>query len=351
MWWKRFWDRSDSGYSSSMKRLLGPLFLVLLLLALSGGGFWVWQRQSTPVVDLALPQRGPAVEAIYATGTVEAEKWARIAPVVPGRIAEILVGEGDPVKEGQPLARLDDREARAKVAELEAKAAYWREEMVRSRTLAERGIRSKEAEEKSKSEYNQVISAISAARQRRTDLVVTSPLDGVVLRRDGEIGELAEVKDALFWVGAPRPLRITAEVDEEDIARVHPGQVVLIKADAFSGTVLDATVSRITPKGDPINKTFRVRISLPDTTPLLVGMTTEVNIVTARHDDALLVPVSAVADGAVFVVEDETARRLPVKTGIRGRTRVEVREGLTSDRPVIQVPPPGLKSGDRVRVR
>ncbi|WP_173984498.1 efflux RND transporter periplasmic adaptor subunit [Magnetospirillum sp. SS-4] len=332
-----------------MNRLVARLPLIVAVLALAGGGAWLWRANGATEVVMVAVRQGPAVEAIYATGTVEAEKWARIAPVVPGRIAEILAFEGDSVREGQPLARLDDREARAKISELEAKAAYWREEVNRSRALAERGIRSKEAEEKSRSEYNQVIAAISAARQRRTDLVVTSPLDGVVLRRDGEIGELAEMKDVLFWVGAPRPLRVTAEVDEEDIARVRVGQTVLIKADAFTDRVLEARVDRITPKGDPINKTFRVRVALPDDTPLLVGMTAEINIITRETADALLVPASALLDGMVLTAEDGTVAAIPVRTGIRGRTMVEVSDGLAAGRMIIAAPPAGLKVGDRVR--
>lgn len=334
------------------KKLLRQLPLLLILLIPAAAGGWWWWRSAAPEVEMVAPRRGPAVEAIYATGTVEAEKWARIAPVAPGRIAEILAFEGDTVKEGQPLARLDDREARARVAELEAKAAYWREEMNRSSALTERGYRSAEATQKARSEYNQVTAAINAARQKRTDLVVTSPMDGVVLKRDGEIGELAEIKDALFWVGAPRPLRITAEVDEEDISRVRVGQKVLIKADAFAERVLEARVDRITPKGDPINKTFRVRVALPDDTPLLVGMTTEINIITAEHANALLVPVTALgADNTVLTVDDGRVAALAVQTGIRGRTMVEITGGLDEGRRVVVSPPSGLKPGARARIR
>lgn len=335
-------------YKRLLRRL--PLLLILLVAALAGG--WWWRSASAPLVELTTPRRGPAVEAIYATGTVEAEKWARIAPVVPGRIAEILAYEGDTVKEGQVLARLDDREARARISELEAKAAYWREEVGRSALLSRNGYRSQEAEQKARSEYNQVIAAINAARQKRTDLTVTSPIDGVVLKRDGEIGELAELKDALFWVGAPRPLRITAEVDEEDIARVRIGNKVLIKADAFADKVLEAKVDRITPKGDPVNKTFRVRVLLPDDTPLLVGMTTEINIITAEHADALLVPVSTLAEGrVVLTVADGRTVAAPVEIGIKGRSMVEVLSGLSPDVRIIAAPPHGLVPGDRVRVK
>jgi len=328
------------------------LFALLALSALAGGAAWAWQRGAETATEITRPKRGPAIEAVYATGTVEPESWARISPVTSGRIAEILAREGEKVREGQPLARLDDREARARISELEAKAAYWREEKARAETLADSGIRARESAQKARSEYEQAQATIAQARQRRADLLVTSPIDGIVLRRDGEIGELAETKDALFWVGAPRPLRITAEVDEEDIARVRVGQRVLIKADAFPDQVLEGVVDRLTPKGDPVNKTFRVRVRLPDDTPLLIGMTCEINVIIDQRADALLIPATALVDGRVLVVRDtgRVEARQP-RIGIRGRTQLEVLDGLDPDQPVVAAPPPGLKPGDAVRAK
>jgi RND family efflux transporter MFP subunit len=324
--------------------------LILVLAASVAGGAALLIRNGSRVVATATVQPGAAVEAVYATGMVEPETWARIGPLTTGRIAEILSREGETVRRGQPLARLDDREAGAKVAELEARAAYWREEMLRARTLADKGIKAREAEQKAASEYNQVTAAIAAARQRRSDLLVASPIDGVVLRRDGEPGEVAGPEATLFWVGEPRPLRITADVDEEDIARVQPGQRVLIKADAFPDRSLEGRVDRLTPKGDPVNKTFRVRVRLPDDTPLLIGMTTEINIVTAERTGVLLVPSSALsAESTVFVVQDGKAQSRPVRPGIRGRDRTEVVDGLSAGESVLAAPPAGLKAGDRVR--
>lgn len=332
-------------------RLFRRLALAVILLAALAGGGTLWLRAAAPQVDLTAASRGPAVEAVYATGVVEPENWAKVAPVQPGRIAEILAAEGESVRKGQILARLDDREAGARVAELEAKAAYWREQMSRSQALVQSGVRSRDAYEKDKSELNQVTAAIAASRQRRADMVVVAPIDGVVLRRDFEVGEVVGVNDALFWVGAPRPLRLTVDVDEEDIPRVVPGQKVLIKSDSFPGRVLEATIGRVTPKGDPINKTFRVRVALPEDSPLMVGMTCEVNIVTAEKPDALLLPAAALVDGKVFTIDDGRAAARPVTVGIRGRARVEITAGLAEGDRVVAAPTAGLKTGDRLRAR
>lgn len=333
------------------QRLIRRALVVAFGVAAVIGAIIAWQYNIARIVGMAGLSRGTAVEAVYATGTVEPETWAAIGPVTTGRIAEILVAEGERVREGQQLARLDDREARSRVAELEARAVFWKDEAARARDLAQRGIKSRTDEAKAESEYRQLVAAIAAARQRRADLLVTSPIDGVVLRRDGEVGEVAAVTDTLFWIGQPRPLRITAEVDEEDVAKIHPGQEVLVKADAFPGQVLAAKVDRLTPKGDPVAKTFRLRVALPDDTPLLVGMTTEINIITARHDNALLAPAGALVSNHVFIDEDGKAARRDITVGIRGKEKIEILDGLSGSETLIDNPPAALKPGERVRAR
>jgi multidrug efflux pump subunit AcrA (membrane-fusion protein) len=101
--------------------------------------------------------------------------------------------------------------------------------------------------------------------------------------------------------------------------------------------------------GDPDTKTYRVRFALPDDSPLMIGMTVEVNVVTATRPDTLLVPAGAVtADGAVFVVEDGRAWRRDVAIGIRGTTRIEILDGLDEGASVVVPPPDGLDDGARV---
>ncbi len=301
-------------------------------------------------VGIAVPERGMAVDSVYATGTVEPVTWAQVSSVVPGRLAEVKVHDGDTVREGDMLARLDDREARANLRQLEAREKYWQEELARQRSLETRGVASRASYERTQSEFLQAKEATAAAQQRLEDLVLRAPIGGAVLRQDGEIGEVVDKKQTLFSIGQPRPLRITADVDEEDIVRLAPGQKVLVKADAFPGRPLTGTVTVITFKGDPINKTFRVRVSLPDDTPLLVGMTVEINVIARETAEALLVPAEAIRSGHVFVVVDGRAKRVPVKIGARGTAKIEIVEGLSSDARVIVAAPADLADGAAVRV-
>jgi len=155
----------------------------------------------------------------------------------------------------------------------------------------------------------------------------------------------------LFWIGRASPLRIEAEVDEEDIPLVAVGQSALIKADAFAGRKLDGTVADITPKGDPVNKSYRVRIALPRDTPLRIGMTVESNIVVRREGAALLVPQGAVSGGHVFVVVEGRVVRRAVVMGVVGQGVVEIRDGVAEGETVVLDPPASLADGSPVRLK
>ena len=106
---------------------------------------------------------------------------------------------------------------------------------------------------------------------------------------------------------------------KEDIPKVVVGQTALVRADAFPGEDLTATVARITPKGDPVLKNYRVYLDLPKDTPLHIGMTTEINIVTLEKPETVLVPVAAL-DGQRLqtVSSSNTVETIVVETGITG---------------------------------
>jgi RND family efflux transporter MFP subunit len=191
---------------------------------------------------------------------------------------------------------------------------------------------------------------ISVQLEKLTDYTISSPIDGVVLRRDGEVGEIAEVGQVLFRIGVLKPLQIVAEVNEEDIPRVAVGQTVLLRTDAFAGRRLVGKVREVTPIGDPIAKTYRIKVALPDDTPLLPGMSVEANVVTREKPDALLVPADAVTGSSVFVVDGGRVRRRDVEIGIRGTRAVEILSGLSDKERVVSPVPSNLTDGRRVRV-
>jgi multidrug efflux pump subunit AcrA (membrane-fusion protein) len=139
-------------------------------------------------------------------------------------------------------------------------------------------------------------------------------------------------------------------VNEEDIPRVAIGQTVLLRTDAFLGRRLAGTVREITPIGDPVAKTYRIKAALPDDTPLLPGMSVEANVVTREKSEALLIPSDAVQGTSVFVIEGQRVRKRTVELGIRGTRAVEVLSGLAANEQVASPAPTTLADGRRVRV-
>ena len=310
--------------------------------------FW-WMVRATPVTVVA-PARGTAAEIVYATGAVEPVRWAKVASVVRDRIVDLCYCEGKMVAKGDIMVRLDDRQLRAQVEELKAREEWLKREHARVSELVKRNVATTQALERATSDLHQVQALISVQMEKLADYAIAAPMDGLVLRRDGEIGEIAEPGQILFRIGEPKPLQVVAEVNEEDIPRVAVGQKVLLRTDAFPDRPLPATVREVTPMGDPVAKTYRIRASLPDDTPLLVGMSVEANIVTREKEGALLVPVDALQGGEVFVVDGSRVRRRAVTVGIRGTRTVEIISGVTGGERVVAPVPPGLVDGRRVRI-
>ncbi len=320
---------------------------IVLALALAAAWWWV---AAAPRVKAVAAKRGTAVEIVYATGGVEPVTWAKVASLVRGRIAYICHCEGRDVKKGFVLAQLDDSQARAALKELMAREDFLKREMSRVSALITKGAATTQAYERASMDLRQVEGLIAVQNEKIGEYTIVSPMDGKVLRRDGETGEIAEVGQVLFRVGVPKPLQVVAEVNEEDIPRVHVGQTTLFRTDAFPNRRLEGKVSEITPMGDYAAKTFRVKIALPDDTPLHPGMSVEANIITREKPNALLIPADALQGNAVFVIEGDHVRKQAVEIGIRGTREVEVLGGLKQGERVVSPAPLDLNSGARVRV-
>ena len=328
------------------KRFLIIAGIVLLLAAAAA---W-WHYGQGPQVTAAAATRGTAVEIVYATGGVEPVRWAKVASVIRDRIIEICDCEGKAVAKGDVLARLDDREVQAQMKELRAREDFAKREMSRVSDLVTRGSATTQAYERASMDLQQLQGLISVQIEKIGDYTIFAPMDGVVLRRDGEIGEIAEVGQILFRVGVPLPLQVVAEVNEEDIPRVALGQTVLFRTDAFPDRQLEGRVREITPMGDVVAKTYRIKVALPDDTPLKPGMSVEANIVTREQAHALLVPAGALQGDAVFTLDGNHVRMRVIKIGIRGTRAVEVLSGLKDGERVVAPAPTDLKDGERVRV-
>lgn len=340
----------DERYLSVLRPLKGPRGLVAVVaISIVVALLW-WRFGRGPEVTTVAPSRGTAVEIVYGTGTVEPVRWAKVASLIRHRIIDLCYCEGKAVAKGDMLARLDDREVRAQLHELKAREDFAKRELSRTTELMGRGVASTQAFERISSDLRQIQGLISVLMEKVDAYTITAPIDGIVLKRDGEIGEIAEQGQILFRVGVLKPLHVVADVNEEDIPRVAMGQTALLRTDAFPNRRLEGKVYEITPMGDAAAKTYRIRIALPDDTPLHVGMSVEANVVTREKAGALLVPADAVLGTRVVVIDGGRVRLRPVEVGIRGSRTVEILSGIAESERIAAPAPENLREGQRVRV-
>jgi HlyD family secretion protein len=385
-----------------LKRLL-PLVVVLGLAA----AFVASKLKPVPVIATPVV-RGKAVDAVYGTGTVEAKDRVQLKAKSSGSIAEIFVREGDRVKKGDLVARIDNPAVtfelkRGKVdlsaasaqagagapqvavlrgqekaikAELDA-AKLERERLEKLGSAGTRAeldrARAREAQLEGTLAANQaqqrslrIDLSANAARQaaqveslaaRVADTEVRAPLDGVVLTKNVELGEVVAVNQVLFKVGDVATLLIEVNIDEADVGRLgepeggKAGSPVAVTFYAFPKQVFGGRVVELYPDANRERKSFLVKVRLDAPPPgLKSGMSAEVNVIVGEHDGALLAPSDAEQDGRVWLVRDGRVEHQQVEVGIRDLLRFEVLSGLEEGDQVVVQGQDKLTPGTRVTV-
>lgn len=320
--------------------------------ALGGVGFAGYKKLGPQPVVVVSPHIGPAIEAVYATGTVEPTVMVALAPKLTARLSALNADEGQKVRKGQILARFEDTDLQATITQLQAQVTLAEKELERKEKLVKQKYISTEAYDQAVATLATAQAALQQAEAQSDYLKLVAPTDATVIRRDGEIGEvLTPTGTPLFYLSADSsPLRISAEVDEEDIVHVEQGQKVLIQSDAFPDKVFEGKVMSITPMGDSVSRSYRVRVALPENCPLMIGMTAETNIVYKEKDEALLIPLSSVnSDRQIEKLVDGKIVIEKVTLGVEGKDNAEVKNGASKQDKIVVPFNPDLKNGDRVR--
>jgi RND family efflux transporter MFP subunit len=333
-----------------MKRFPWRLLFFLLIVVAAGGAAWWWVTRPT-LVETVVAKAGPAVEIVYATGVVEPRHPADVAARVTAPVIDVLARDGDRVRAGQILVRLENSQQRALLAQAVANRTKAERDATRTQTLFDQGWLTRAALDTALAGRDAARASEAAARAALDQFVVRATSGGIVLKRNVEPGELASPAVTLLTIGDPADLWVTATVDERDVPRLVPGQEALMRSDAWPDRVIAGRLLEVTPGGDALQRAFRARIRFDRAEAVPIGLSLEVNLVTRRHERALLVPGGAVSEGQVWTIERGRARRTPVRTGIEAAEEVEIVAGLKAGEAVIVHSPEGLEAGDRVRAR
>jgi len=306
-------------------------------------------------VEIATPTRGDIVAVYSGTAPIEAFADATVIAKVGGEIREILVEEGDDVKNGDVLARLDGDRLRLEAQQAEANLAKLKRDFQRNVDLRERGLISAGDFEKIQYEMEALQATYDLATLELGYTEIRAPIDGVVSERFIKLGNTIEMNTPTFKVTSLEPLISYLHVPEREYRRIDKGQAATIRIDALAGSSFAARVARVSPVVDPAAGTFKITVEVSDPSRRLKpGMFGRIDIVHDVHADALQIPRSAIVEeagvSAVFVVDGDEANRRVVRTGYAEGGQVEILEGLAEDETFVLVGQTGLKDGSKVSV-
>jgi HlyD family secretion protein len=392
-----------------------PGWIALALVAAGAAAFFSRDVILGKPVEAYEAIRGDLVQTVVASGRIITPQRLSVGAVVTEHVVRIPVNEGQKVRKGDILIELDDRDeraaleqARASVAQAEAKvrqlrelalpaaeqtlvqaqatAVQARQQFDRMKTLRERGfvvqsqmddaqraldiaesqLRSArlqvETNKPTGSDFalaqtalDQARANLRAAQVKLEQTVIKAPVDGVLIARNVEVGDVVQPVKDLMVLAPAGETQVDVMIDERQLSRLALGQKALGSADAFPSQRFAAELVYINPAVDPLRGSVEVKLRVPEPPAYLVqDMTASVDIEVARRADTVYVPTETVreANGGqpwVLAIRGFRAVRQPVKLGLRGDGRIEILDGVEAGDKLIPATNALVKAGQRVR--
>jgi len=252
-----------------------------------------------------------SVSANYSgTATLEAEGEALVVAKVSGVVEKIFVEEGDSVKAGQVLAKLEDEEFIHRLAQVESKLEELDNEFQRNKELFKNKLISAEAYDRTKYEYQTQKSTYDLTKLSLNYTEIKAPISGIVSERFIKVGNMVTVNQETFRVTDFDPLLAVLHVPEKELSKLQAGFPAELMADAVPGEIFSAGILPISPVVSAETGTFKVTVGVTDKTrKLKPGMFTRVNIVQDMHENTLLLPKDAIltedSESTVFIVKEK----------------------------------------------
>jgi membrane fusion protein, multidrug efflux system len=365
-------SRIDSATTAGARLLLAALVIATALVLTAcgdanGDNAGKDGKEEVPAVpvEVAATQRAEMAALYTGTAPVESDRKAFVMPKVQGEIRQVLADEGQRVRAGQLLARLDGDKLRLEVALNEATMNKLDRDYKRNLELQQKGLVSAVSLDNLKYELDAAKANWELARLQLSYCDIRSPINGTVTQRLDvmkvgntvtPVGGVIESTDSsMFVVEDLDTLMLRVNVPERELAKLSVGQSAELTFDAVPSRTFAGTISLISPYVNADTATFAVRIHVTETGGLLrPGMFARVAIVYERKPDALQIPRTALLDGdgppKVFVVKDGKAVERAVKLGLSNGAWIEITDGLKDGEQVVVVGQGAVKPGAAVRI-
>ncbi len=363
---------------------------VVAIVTLGLAGFTIYKRtfgQPLAVETIVVRQPLASERGVILTGSgyvVTRHKYITIGTKILGQIVEEPIEEGQQVRKGDLLARIDDRDYVAQlqqaIADHELAAANLRLKQAQEARVRE--LFNHQAASHDQLDVAENAAAVAAAEVKRAEAAIAfakfnvsqchiiSPIDGVVLKKYRELGDTINYGGEIQTGGGATDIvqladlgnmRAEVDINEIDISKVAMGNAALVTPDAYSNKTFDARVVKIYPEADRQKGTVKVEVELtePDLTIVKPEMSVKVSFLadppgTKKTATYIVVPKGAIIEKggvrSVWVVRDGRAKLSPVTLGRTLEGGIEVQHGLDDGDRIILTPPPNLTDGLAVSV-
>lgn len=390
-------DHNESASGSKKKYVVIAAVLVIIV---AGGYFLLSQMSAAPIVsvaDVTLVSPAQADAVLTASGYVVAQRQAAIASKGTGRLDYLGVEEGDVVKKGQIIARLEHTDVdaalnqaranlemtQATVKQSEAQLKESELNFNRQKDLLTKGLISAAEFDIAEAQYNKDLASVTWSKAQvelaKASVVsaevnventnIRAPFDGTVLTKNADIGEMvapfaasSNSRGAVVTIADMTSLEVEADVSESNIQKVQPGQSCEIILDAYPSERYSGYVHKIVPTADRAKATVMTKIRFKQIDEkVLPEMSAKANFLTRPLEETngslkpftgVLKAVVTSRDGqpVVFVLNSETVTETPITAGRELGGYVEVISGLKVGDRVVLNPSDDLKSGSRVKL-
>jgi membrane fusion protein (multidrug efflux system) len=343
------------------------LGLVAVVLALAGAAAW-WTNSggATPNTKKGAVAAGFPVETtvaksmktttdIPAVGSLRSDEHVQMAPEIAGPIAEIRFQEGESVKEGEILIKLEDTLAQATVAEAEARFNFQKANFERAESLSKTRNIAERAHDEARQNFESARAILELAKVRLAKHSIRAPFSGIVGIRTLSAGAFVNVGAPLINLEKIDVLKLDFKIPEVFLADVQVGQTVDVIVDALPKRSFQAQIYAIDPLIDVNGRALAVRARLnnPDLV-LRPGLFARVSVKGRSEREVVLVPESAVVPRAgeflIYKVEDGKAVESRIEVGSRRSGMVEITSGLQDGATVVTAGHQRLKNGAAVDV-
>ncbi|TCS36842.1 RND family efflux transporter MFP subunit [Paucimonas lemoignei] len=370
---------------------------IVLLVVLLGAGFGITAMkkrqtpapgtaahaaQSTPAKappsleflpsDVTRVQAGELRQILQLSGALRAVNQAQVKAKVAGEVREVMVREGETVKAGQILVKMDASEYQARLEQARGSLAAARGQLAiatkardNNRVLVAKGFISQNAFDNAASQYDiaranveSAQGALDVAQKALNDTVIRAPIDGLVASRSVQPGEKVSTDNRLLDLVDLRQMELEAAVPTADILQLRPGQPAQVTIEGLPAP-LTGKIARINPATQSGSRSVLTYIQVENPEGFLkVGMFGQAQVTLASKSDVLSVPGTAIQDQGgspiVYAIDNGTLKQQAVKLGMRGHDgkgeAVEIIDGLASGTVIVKSNLGKLPAGTRVRM-